>query len=126
MKTGFSKKMVLLSSLMFLMQSCSFLVKEAELLSTETVLCDLVLRGFAKKMPSVDIYKKSLFGGCKKVENPDLIVGPSNIYSDSSCEQELPFNGETMLEFCKYEVVPSDISRNYIGNPNAWKNIEEG
>ena len=94
-----------------------------------SALCKPAKKLFSKQgMPLVPLYEKDN-GTCKALGHKKLTKGKERaLFSDAECtaENAVAFAGETFKSFCKNNLLGDDRTRNYIGNPDAWSDIEAG
>lgn len=90
----------------------------------DTVLCAAVTELFARSMEFQPLFS-SVEGECRAVSEAALLVsGERRLFSDDQCSAALSYGGESWQTFCKNNVVGTDHTKNYIGNPDAWSNLD--
>lgn len=82
-------------------------------------ICPVVENLVLAPMDHEDIYVTN-GGSCLKAGDPDKKrKGP--FFSDSECSHEIPFVPTPFKRFCKNNLDEGDHTRDYIGNPVAWR-----
>ena len=89
-----------------------------------TALCELARDAFSRKMDFEPLYLEDS-GKCRALGMSELErSGDRQLFSDAGCSTSVSYAGEPWTAFCENNLLGNDRTRNYIGNPEAWGDLD--
>jgi acetyl esterase/lipase len=84
--------------------------------------CSAIKEVAARPMAHEPLYKLKS-GECVTVEKPDR-AGSGPFYADAACVEEVSYRSTSFRCFCRDNLKSNEHTRDYIGNPDAWRDKE--
>lgn len=91
----------------------------------DLALCEAAKKFFShQKMDLEPLFQKD-GAACEALPAKKLTVeGQRELFSDSGCTQPVSYGGEPWTRFCEDNLLGNDRTKNYLGNPDAWGNLD--
>lgn len=91
----------------------------------DLALCEAAKLLFSRQSMDLDPLYEKKRGSCRALGARDLgKSGSQELYSDSACSQGVSFAGESFIGFCENNLLGNEHTKNYLGNPDAWGDLD--
>ncbi len=89
-----------------------------------SALCELAKDAFSRKMDFEPLYTEDS-GACRALSVGELeAAGARELFADAGCGTAVSYAGEPWTAFCDNNLLGNERTRNYIGNPEAWSDLD--
>ena len=90
----------------------------------QAALCEVAKDAFSRNMDFEPLYSEES-GACRALDVDELEqAGARELFADSGCSTSVSYAGEPWKAFCENNLLANDRTRNYIGNPDAWADLD--